>query len=156
MTPGDPWGGPRGAPQRGYPTRLPPSNNLNILRFWNVLENLFRHNTPKKWDRLNLGGPQASWGVFWGVRSPEGPPRLCRSHFFCLLCLNKFSKTFQKRRIFKLLLGGTQVGYPPWGGPPKDPGGPPGVPRCHRVLEKIVKIPNKYMKIIHESKSTKL
>ena len=30
--------GPRGGPPRVYPTWDPPSNNLNILRFWNILE----------------------------------------------------------------------------------------------------------------------
>ena len=41
VTPGDPWGTPRGlggAPPTGYHTRVPPSNNLTILRFWNILE----------------------------------------------------------------------------------------------------------------------
>ena len=49
LTPGYPWGGPRGpggAPPRGYPTWVPSSNNLNILRFWNILESLFRQRTP--------------------------------------------------------------------------------------------------------------
>ena len=35
-----PWGGPRGiggSPQGGYPRRVPLSNILNNLRFWNIL-----------------------------------------------------------------------------------------------------------------------
>ena len=34
-----------------------------------------------------------------------------------------------------------------WGTPPGDPTALPGVPGCHRVLEKIAKIPKNYMKI---------
>ena len=41
-----------------------------------------------------------------------GPPKARSVPFFCLFGLNNFSKIFQKRRIFKLLLGGTHVGYP--------------------------------------------
>ena len=55
VTPRDPWGGLRGlggAPPRGYPTWVPPSNNLNILRFWNILEKLFR---PNKLGKPSLG-----------------------------------------------------------------------------------------------------
>ena len=60
--------GPRGgAPPRGYPTWVPPSNNLNIPRFWNILKQLFRHNKQKKWDRPNLGGPP-------GLRTPPKHP----------------------------------------------------------------------------------
>ena len=36
-----PLGGPRGLggpPQGGNPTRVPPSNNIDILYFWNILE----------------------------------------------------------------------------------------------------------------------
>ena len=40
----------------------------------------------------------------------------------------------------------------PLGGPPRDPTAPPGVPGCHRVLEKIAKILNNYIKIVHTSK----
>ena len=54
--------------------------------------------------------------------------------------------------MFKLLIGGTYVGSPPWGGPPGDPTPHPGVPRCHRVLGKIEKIPKNYIKILHTSK----
>ena len=57
--------------------------------------------------------------------------------------------------MFKLLIGGAYVGYPPWGGPPGDPTAPPGVPGCHRVLEKIAKILKNYMKILHTSKYPK-
>ena len=34
--------------------------------------------------------------------------------FFCLLCLNDYSKIFQKRRMSKLLREGNYVGFPPW------------------------------------------
>ena len=57
--------------------------------------------------------------------------------------------------MFKLLIGGAYVGYPPWEGPPKDPTPPPGVPGCHRVLEKIAKILKNHMKILHTSKYPK-
>ena len=56
--------------------------------------------------------------------------------------------------MFKFLIGGSHVGYPP-GGPPRDPTAPPGVPGCHRVLEKIAKILNNYIKIVHASKYPK-
>ena len=49
---------------------------------------------------------------------PWGPPRFDWSRFFCSLCVNTYSKVIQKRRIVKLLLGGTQVGYPLGGAPP--------------------------------------
>ena len=62
------------------------------------------------------------------MHSPRGPPRLGRSRFFCLLYLNNYSKIFQKRRIVKLLLGVTQVGYP-LGGAPWGPWGPFRGPR---------------------------
>ena len=51
--------GPLGGPQGGYPTWVPLSNNLNILRFWNILEWLVGHNKPKKRDQPSLGGPQS-------------------------------------------------------------------------------------------------
>ena len=57
--------------------------------------------------------------------------------------------------MFKLLIGGAYVGYPPWGGPPEDPPAPPGVPGCHRIFEKIAKILKIYMKILHTSKYPK-
>ena len=86
LTPGDPWGGPTGpggAPPGGVPSISTPRDNLNILRFWNILEYLFRHNKQKNWDRLSLGGPQANWGgVLGGVYIPKGPPRFSRSRFF--------------------------------------------------------------------------
>ena len=47
-----------------------------------------------------------------------GPPKVPLVPFFCLLCLNNYSKIFQKRRISKLLLRGTHMVYPPWGAPP--------------------------------------
>ena len=84
--------------------------------------------------------------------SPGGPLRLGRSSFFCLLCLNNYSNIFQKRRLFKLLIGGAYVGYPPGGGTPGDPTAPPGVPGCPRVPEKIAKVLKNYMKILHTSK----
>ena len=57
--------------------------------------------------------------------------------------------------MFKLLIGGAYVGYPPWGGPPEDPPAPPGVPGCHRVLEKIAKILKNYIDNLHASKYPK-
>ena len=45
---------------------------------------------------------------------------------------------------------------PPRGGPPEAPEAPPGVPGCHRVLEKIAKIPKNYIKNLHASKYPKL
>ena len=69
----------------------------------------------------------------------RGPLRLGRSRVFCLLCLNNYSKIFQKHTSFKPLIGGAFVGYPPWGGPPGDPTAPPGVPGCHRAPEKNCK-----------------
>ena len=57
--------------------------------------------------------------------------------------------------MFKFLIGGSHVGYPPGGGPPRDPTAPPGVPGCHRVLEKIAKILKNYIKIVHASKYPK-
>ena len=54
--------------------------------------------------------------------------------------------------MFKSLIGGAYVGYPPWGGPPGDPTAPPGVPGCHRAPEKIVKILKYYLKFyIHQN-----
>ena len=58
--------------------------------------------------------------------------------------------------MFKLLIGGAYVGYPPGGGTPGDPTAPPGVPGCHRVLEKIAKNLKNYIKIGHASKYPKL
>ena len=84
-----------------------------------------------------------------------GPPKAPSVPFFCLLCLNNYSKIFQKRRISKLLLRGTHMGYPPWGGPPWAPRAPPGVPGCQKVLEKIAKILKKYIKNLHASKYPK-
>ena len=42
----------------------------------------------------------------------------------------------------------------PLGGPHEAPGAPQGVPRCQRVLKKIAKILNNYIKIVHASKNT--
>ena len=56
----------------------------------------------KKRDRLYLGGPP---GLCTPPKHPPkwpgGPPSFDRSCFFCLLCLNNYSKIFQKRRISK-------------------------------------------------------
>ena len=60
VTPGGHWGDcrdPGGAPPRGYPIWVPCRNSLNILRFWNILEWIFRHNKQKKRDRPNLETP---------------------------------------------------------------------------------------------------
>ena len=147
MTPRDPWGGLRGlggAPPRGYPTWVPPSNNLNILCFWNILETLLRPNKQKNGTGRAFGGaPSHSGGCFGGVRRPGGPPRLNWSLFFCSFCLNNYSKIFQKRRIFKLLLGGTHVGYPPGGAPPRPlrpPQGSLGVTEFWKKMHKFPKI----------------
>ena len=63
--------------------------------------------------------PQLAWG----------PPGLGRSRLFGLLCLHNYHKIFQKRRLFKILLRGTRLGYPPWGDPPMPLGPPPRGPR---------------------------
>ena len=77
-------------------------------------------------------GPQANLGgCFGGVQSPRGPRRFGRSQFFCLLYLHTYSKIFQKHRMLKLLLGGTNVAYP-LGGPPR---GPWGLHRGPRVSD---------------------
>ena len=96
-----------------------------------------------------MGG--AGWG---GARPPETPEsRLVP--FFCLLCLNNYSKIFQKCRISKWSLRGTHVRYPFGGAPPGPLGPPPGVPGCQRVLEKIAKILKQYIKNLHASKYPK-
>ena len=82
-------------------------------------------------------------GCFGGVHSPKGPPDFERSGFFCLLCLNNYSKIFQKRRIAKLLSEGTYVGYPLGGAPPEPlepPQGSPGVLEVWKKLHKFPKI----------------
>ena len=76
------------------------------------------------------GPPCHLGGCFGGVRAPGGPPEVWSVPFFCFLYLNNYSKIFQKRRIVKLLLGVTQVGYPLGGAPPGPLGplqGTPGV-----------------------------
>ena len=81
----------------------------------------------------------------WGTPSggPLEAPEARSVHFFCLLCLNNYSKIFQKSRMFKLLIGGAYVGYPPWEGTPKDPTPPqgsPGVTGFWKKLQKFSKI----------------
>ena len=136
--------GPGGPPRKGYPTWVPPGNNLDILRFWNILELFIKHNKQKKRDIPNLGGARSQLGgCFGGVVSTGGPPRFGRSRFFCLLCLNNYSKILQKRRISKLLLGGYPCGVPFRGGPPRAPGAPQaslGVTEFWKKLQKFLKI----------------
>ena len=144
-----PLGGPRGPggpPQGGYPTWVPLSNNLNILRFWNILEWLVGHNKPKNGINRAWGGPRAMHPPKIPPQLNWGPPKAWLVPFFCLLCPTNHSKIFQKRRMFELLLRGTHVRYPPLGGPPRTPGAPPGVLGCQRVLEKIAKILKNYIK----------
>ena len=59
--------------------------------------------------------------------------------FFSLLCLNNYSKIFQKRRIVKLLLGFTQVGYPLGGAPLGPLQGSPGVTEFWKKSQKLYK-----------------
>ena len=83
-----------------------------------------------------------------------GPPRFGGSRFFCLLCLNNYSKIFQKRRISILLLGGTRVGLPPWGGPPEVPGAPQGSPGVTELWKKLQKFPKIIWKLyMHQNTS---
>ena len=147
VTPRDAWGVPGalgGPPRKGYPTWVPPGNNLDILRFWNILELFIKHNKQKKRDIPNLGGARSQLGgCFGGVVSTGGPPRFGRSRFFCLLCLNNYSKILQKRRISKLLLGGYPCRVPLRGAPPRAPGPPQaslGVPEFWKKLQKFLKI----------------
>ena len=73
----------------------------------------------------------------------QGDPKLRSVPFFWLLCSNNYSKIFQKRRMFKLLIGGTYVGYPPGGAPPGTPHpiqGSPGVTEFWGKLKKFPKI----------------
>ena len=56
---------------------------------------------------------------------PGGPPNFDRSGFFCLLCLNNYSKIFHKRRISKLL---------------------PGAPGVLEVWKKLQKFPTNILK----------
>ena len=71
---------------------------------------------------------------------PGGTPRSGWSRFFCLLCLINYSKTFQKRRMSKLLPEGTSVGYPVGGAPPEPlepPQGSPGVLEVWKKMQKF-------------------
>ena len=74
---------------------------------------------------------------------PYGTPEFRSVPFFWLLCSNNYSKIFQKRRIFKLLLEGAQVGYP-IGGPPQGPleppEGPPDVTEFWKKMQKFLDI----------------
>ena len=76
--------------------------------------------------------PQLAWG----------PPRLGQSRFFCLSCLDNYSKIFQKRRIFKLLLGVTRLGYPLGGAPLRPLGPPQGSPGVTEFWKKLQKFSN--------------
>ena len=89
-------------------------------------------------------GPTDPWGPPRATHPPKTPPQLAgsppnfgQSRFFCLLCLNNYSKIFQKRRIFKLLLLGTHVGYPLGGAPPGPLGPPQGYPGVREVWKKL-------------------
>ena len=87
-----------------------------------------------------------------GGASTGGPPSIDRSRFFGSLCLNNYSKIFQKRRIFKLLLEGTQVGNPLGGAPPRPlgpPQGPPGVLEIWKKLQIFPKI--MYKNYMHQN-----
>ena len=142
LTPGGPWGGargPGGAPPRGYPRWVPLRNNFDVLRFWNILESVFRHNKQKKRDRSGLGDPPGPCTPpKHPPNQPGGPPKVLSVPFFGLLCLNNYSKIFQKRRNFKLFLGGTRLGYP-LGGPPRGPWVPPRGPRVSESFGKNCK-----------------
>ena len=79
------------------------------------------------------------------MHPPKTPPQLALGPrkvplvpFFCLLCLNNYSKIFQKRRMFKFLIGGSHVGYPPGGAPPR-PHSPPRGPRVSQSSGKNCK-----------------
>ena len=105
---------------------------------------MFRQNEQKNRDQFSLGGPP-------GLRTPPkhppewlgAPPKARPVPFFCLFGLNNVSKIFQKQRIFKLLLGGTHVGYPLGGAPPRPlrpPQGSLGVTEFWKKLQKFPKI----------------
>ena len=147
LTPGGPWGGARGsggAPPRGYPRWVPLRNNFDVLRFWNILESVFRHNKQKKRDRSGLGDPPGPCTPpKHPPNQPGGPPKVLSVPFFGLLCLNNYSKIFQKRRTSKLFLRGTHLGYPLGGAPPgplAPPQGSPGVREFWKKLQKFSKI----------------
>ena len=87
-------------------------------------------------------------------RWPGGPPRSYRSRFFCLFCLNNYSKVFQKRRIFKLLLEGLQVGHPLGGAPPRPLGPPQWPPNVLEIWKKLQKFPKIILKFyMHQNTS---
>ena len=78
VTPRDAWGVPGalgGPPRKGYPTWVPPGNNLDILRFWNILELFIKHNKQKNGTYRILGGPAANWGGVLGGWLALGDPR---------------------------------------------------------------------------------
>ena len=88
VTPGDPWGGLRGlggAPPRGYPIWVPPSNNLSILRFWNTLENYLGQTSQKMGLTEPWGGHKPFGGVFWGGAWPWGTPKAKLDPVFLLV-----------------------------------------------------------------------
>ena len=94
-------------------------------------------------------------GVSGGCDAPQwcgGTPGSVRSNFFCLLCLNNYSKIFQKRRTFKLLLEGTQVGNPLGGAPLRPLGPPQGPPGVLEIWKKLQVFP----KIIYKITCTKI
>ena len=72
----------------------------------------------------------------------QGDPKLRSVPFFWLLCSNNYSKIFQKRRMFKLLLEGTHVGNPIGGAPPGPLGPPEGPPDVTEFWKKLQKFPN--------------
>ena len=124
-TPGGPWG----APPRGYPTWVTFSNNLNILRFWNILEQLFRNNKQKKRDQLDLGVPPGQMGgCFGGVHSPGGAQGFVGPVFFACyvkIIILRYSRNVEYSNYYwKVPMWGT-----PLGGPPRGPCSPPRGPR---------------------------
>ena len=97
---------------------------------------------------MGPNGPRGPPTPMGGLAAPQTPPYWCggtprsgRSHVFCLLCLNNYSKTFQKSRIFKLLLEGTQVANPLGGAPPRPLGPPQGPPGVLEIWKKLLQFP---------------
>ena len=96
-----------------------------MYNFYIIVENFFQNSvTPgDPWRGCGVAG-----GVLGGCVALGGPRGLVGPVFFCLLCLNNYSKIFQKHGIFKLLIGGSHVGYHLGGAPPGTPQPPQGSP----------------------------